>query len=128
MTFLKRTLGILFAVMMLFITTACSSPTNSASTIDVPQRSTSDVGRTITDQVNRAGRSPNAIKRDVENLKQQAKENTQRPMDLKAEDLKRAGSQLKDSAKNIKNRLEDQANASVDSANRALNRVSEPNS
>lgn len=139
MTFLKRTLGILFAGMLLLITTACSSPTNSASTLDVPQRSTSDVGQTITDQVNRVGRSPASIKRDVEGLKRQTQdkmidmtgdvgENTQRTLDRKAENVKRAGDQIQNSARNTKNRLEDQANASVDSANRAVNRISEPNS
>lgn len=134
MTFLKRTLGILFAGMLLFITTACSNPTTSASTKDVPQRSTSNVEQTITDQVNRADRSAAGIKRDVETLKQQTQdkmidmtgdvgENTRRTLDRKAENAERAGSQIKNNAREAKNRVENQADASINSAKAKADRA-----
>ncbi len=133
--------------MLLFITTACSNNPNPsasamngarrdtpASTIDLPQHSTSDVGRTITDQVNRAGRPAAGIKRDVETLKQRTQdkmidmtgdvgENTQRTLDRKAENVNQAGAQLKNSARNTKNRVEDQADASINSAKAKANRA-----
>lgn len=127
MNFLKRTLGILFAGMLLFITTACSNPSTSASTKAVPQRSTSNVERTITDQVSRPSRPAAEVKRDAERITKQAREqqakrtgdvreNAQRVLDSTSENAKRVGNQIENKASEAKNRLEDQANASLDSA------------
>ena len=123
-TRLKQFLGFVFAAILLFSATACGSSAPTGQ-VDVPQRSTSGVERTITDQTRMPEVSGTEVERKTGSLKRTADdtmidmtgdvgENTQRTLDRKAENLKTAGEQMTSGAKTVRQEANDALKSAVD--------------